>query len=66
MKNSDFVRVTRCINCSCFIPIDKMISYGFSREFIESGRIIKADGYCDNINLWVNESDYCSQAEPKK
>ena len=65
MEDKDLVRVTRCINCCCFISIDKMMLYGFSEDFIQTGKSIKADGFCDNINLWVKESDYCSQAEPK-
>lgn len=65
MKDNDLVRVTRCINCSCFIPIDKMMLYEFSKDFIKIGQSINADGFCENINLWVKESDYCSQAAPK-
>lgn len=65
MKDNDLVRVTRCINCCCFIPMSELALCGFSETFIKTGEFMKTDGYCDNINLWVNESDFCSQAEPK-
>lgn len=65
MSDKNLVKVTRCINCCSFIPIDKMILCGFKENFIQTGKLVKADGFCDNINLWVKESDYCSQAAPK-
>ena len=65
MEDKDLIRVTRCINCLCFIPINIMTKCGFSEGFVKTGELIKADGYCDNISLWVKETDYCSQADPK-
>ena len=65
MEDKDLIRVTRCANCLCFIPINIMKDCGFSEDFVETGEFIKADGYCDNISLWVKKSDYCSQADPK-
>ena len=66
MEDKDLVRVIRCKNCSCFISIEEIKQAEYSESFINVGELIKADGYCDNINLWVKECDYCSQAEPKE
>ena len=65
MSDKDLVKVTRCTNCCSFIPLDAMVFYEFEERIIHTGKLIKADGYCDNISLWVKESDYCSQAAPK-
>lgn len=66
MDDRDFIKVIRCINCCCYIPINNISCCGLDDEFAETAKVVKADGYCDNIGIWVRESDYCSFAEQKE
>ena len=51
--SADVVEVVRCKDCKCYIPDSEL-------DHNEYPNSLKADGLCEIIDKYTNETDFCS------
>lgn len=67
MASYDYVLVTRCKDCKCFIPLEDMKKDPEYKDYpFKAVENIHADGICTNIDKWVYTNDFCSETIGKK
>lgn len=63
MASGEYVRVIRCKDCRCFIPLEDMKKCPEYKDYpFEAAEKVHADGICTNTDKWVYTSDFCSDA----
>lgn len=64
MASCDYVRVTRCKDCKCFIPLEDMKKDPEYKDYpFEAAEKVHTDGICTNTDKWVYIHDFCSEAK---
>lgn len=59
LSNTDFTEVVRCKDCKCYIPDSEL-------DHNEYPNPLEADGLCENIDKYTDETDFCSFGERKE
>jgi hypothetical protein len=55
-NKADFVEVVRCKDCKCYIPDSEL-------DHNEYPNPLEADGLCENIDKYTDETDFCCYGE---
>ena len=64
MASGDYVRVIRCKDCKCFIPLEDMKKDPEYKDYpFKAAENVHADGICTNTDKWVCIYDFCSEAK---
>ena len=61
MTSGDYVQVTRCRDCKCFILLDDIKKDSEYKDYpFEAAEKVHADGICINTDKWVCTDEFCS------
>lgn len=64
MASGEYVQVTRCKDCKCFIPLKDMKKDQEYKDYpFEAAEKVHSDGICTNTDKWVCIHDFCSEAK---
>lgn len=64
MASGEYVRVIRCKDCRCFIPLEDMKKDPEYKDYpFDAAEKVHSDGICINTDKWVYTSDFCSEAK---
>lgn len=63
LASGDYVHVTRCRDCKCFISLDNMKKDSEYKDYpFKAAENVHADGICTNTDKWVCTYNFCSEA----